>query len=226
MTSLRQILISVGFPSSLVDTMLGIAKAESGGNPLAIHNNALPNYPSYRSGVSAGASPEFSVGLFQINLSPATGRMDASTGKLTKGPLAGQDWSVLLDPVNNAKYALAISGGGLQNWSTYYSGISGPDIMVQETDPNWLANAGKFLNNALNPIANVLDAGKQISGVVNNTVSDTTTKIQTEVEKSVMTGVFGALGLGLILLGFYFIARPFIGTVSSAATKVATTVAK
>ena len=97
------------------DTAASIAEAESGGNPSAINNSAYPNKPGYHK-PGPGALPEYSVGLWQINL------------------LAHPSYSVsqMLKPLLNAGAAVAISSDG-QNfgaWSTYTSGAYRDHLLV------------------------------------------------------------------------------------------------
>ncbi|WP_041437940.1 hypothetical protein [Thermodesulfobium narugense] len=97
--------------------MVGIAGAESNYNPNIIIDN--PNGGILLSSGRASL-PEYSVGLFQINL--------LAHGKTLCKVFGICNWndqvSWLLDPYNNAKFAIYISGNG-QNfspWSTYRDG--------------------------------------------------------------------------------------------------------
>lgn len=92
---LQQLAWSVGFPSTSVATAAAVAFAESGGNPGAVGDTSI--------------TPGGSVGLWQINL--------ASHPQYTR--------QFLLDPVNNAKAALAVSQGGSNwnPWTTYRTGV-------------------------------------------------------------------------------------------------------
>lgn len=91
--------------ASVVQTMAAIAMGESGGNPGALNNTAYPDRPGYRP-PAAGALPEYSGGLWQVNTGPG-GNTD----------MAGLDLS---DPHQNAQAARAIlDRQGLGAWSVY-----------------------------------------------------------------------------------------------------------
>lgn len=112
------------------DTAAAVAQAESGGRTDAILNTAYPSKPGYRK-PSPGAQPEYSVGLWQINM------------------LAHPTYSLasLLTPTGNARAAIAISknGGTWAPWSTYTSGaykqylqtpgVSPPGPVLDSTQP-------------------------------------------------------------------------------------------
>jgi len=93
-----------GGTQATADVAAAIAEAESGGNPSAIANTAYPNLPGYHP-PPPGAQPEYSVGLWQINL------------------LAHPQYtaSQMLTPRLNAIAAYAISNGGtdFSPWTTY-----------------------------------------------------------------------------------------------------------
>jgi len=99
---IRQLLVNAGFKKNGIDTeiMVGIAFAESGGNPNA-HNNK---------------PPDDSYGLWQINM----------LGKL--GPDRRKRFGItsntqLFDPAINAKAAKIIyDSSGLNAWTTYTRG--------------------------------------------------------------------------------------------------------
>jgi hypothetical protein len=89
------------------DVAAAIAQAESGGDSTRINNSAYPNLPGYHK-PGPGAQPEYSVGLWQINL------------------LAHPQYTAaqMLLPLSNAHAAVAISSDGTNfgPWSTYTSG--------------------------------------------------------------------------------------------------------
>lgn len=89
------------------DTAAAIAQAESGGRTDAILNTAYPSRPGYRK-PSPGAQPEYSVGLWQINMLAHPSYTQA----------------FLLTATGNAQAAIAISNNGASwtPWSTYTSG--------------------------------------------------------------------------------------------------------
>jgi hypothetical protein len=89
------------------DTAAAVAQAESGGRTDAILNTAYPSRPGYRK-PSPGAQPEYSVGLWQINM-----RAHPSYSQ-----------AFLLTATGNAQAAIAISGNGASwsPWSTYTNG--------------------------------------------------------------------------------------------------------
>ena len=96
-----------GGSQATADTAAAIAQAESGGDPSAILNTAYPNLPGYQP-PAKGNLPEYSVGLWQINV------------------LAHPQYTAaqMLNPRLNANAAVAISNGGasFSAWSTYKSG--------------------------------------------------------------------------------------------------------
>ena len=96
-----------GGSQATADEAAAIAQAESGGDPSAILNTAYPGKPGYHP-PGAGALPEYSVGLWQVNL------------------VAHPQYTVaqMLTPRLNAQAAVAISNGGrsFSAWSTYTSG--------------------------------------------------------------------------------------------------------
>lgn len=89
------------------DVASAVALAESKGDPDALDNTSSPGQPNYKP-PSGNASPEFSVGLWQINW------------------LAHPNYDVseLPNPLYNATAAVEISNGGadFSAWSTYTSG--------------------------------------------------------------------------------------------------------
>lgn len=91
-----------GFPEELIPTMVGISKAESGGNPLAFNPNA--------------STGDLSYGLMQINM---LGGM---------GPERRKEFGIksneeLYDPLKNFQAAKKIyDQQGLGAWSVYRSG--------------------------------------------------------------------------------------------------------
>ena len=90
-----------------IQTAVAIALAESSGNPDAIDNTARPDLPGYHP-PTIGNLPEYSVGPWQINIVAHPNYTAAE----------------MLDPLQNAKAAYAISGGGQLwgAWSTYGGG--------------------------------------------------------------------------------------------------------
>lgn len=106
-TQLETLWTLAGGSRATADTAAAIAQAESGGNTDAILNTAYPKLPGYRP-PGAGASPEYSVGLWQIN------------------ELAHPQYATaqLLTQTGNANAAVAVANGGasFSPWSTYTSG--------------------------------------------------------------------------------------------------------
>jgi hypothetical protein len=89
------------------DTAAAIAQAESGGRTGAINNTAYPNKPGYHL-PAPGNLPEYSVGLWQINMLAHPQYTEAS----------------LLTANGNAKAAVQIAGlpARWTPWSTYTNG--------------------------------------------------------------------------------------------------------
>jgi len=104
---LRALWIQEGGRPDSADTAAAIALAESGGDTSRINNTAFPNRPGYHP-PAVGNLPEYSVGLWQINM------------------LAHPQYSEeeLLTQLGNVRAALAISSNGLLfgAWSTFTSG--------------------------------------------------------------------------------------------------------
>jgi Lysozyme like domain len=107
-TQLEEAWVLAGGPQQYADTAAAIAQAESSGDPTKINNTARPNRPGYHA-PSSGAQPEYSVGLWQINLEAHPGYTEAQ----------------MLDPVANAEAAVAISSAGssFAAWTTYTNGV-------------------------------------------------------------------------------------------------------
>ena len=105
---LRDLCRSVGFPDP--NTMAAIAMAESGGNPLATHIVTPAQAAAYNASHPTGPrhGPERSFGLWQINV--------------LAFPV--YDETQLLDPLYNARAALAVSKGGTNYapWPTFVDG--------------------------------------------------------------------------------------------------------
>ena len=106
-SDLEALWVHAGGSPATADTAAAIAQAESGGRTDAILNTAYPKLPGYHP-PGAGASPEYSVGLWQIN------------------ELAHPSYSTssLLTAIGNANAATAIANGGasFSAWSTYKNG--------------------------------------------------------------------------------------------------------
>jgi lysozyme-like protein len=104
---LEQLWVAAGGAVSADATAAAVAEAESGGDPSVIDNTAYPNRPNYHP-PSAGAQPEYSVGLWQINMLAHPQYTEAE----------------LLTPTGNTKAAITISKDGADwtPWSTYTSG--------------------------------------------------------------------------------------------------------
>lgn len=96
-----------GGPADKSDVAAAIALAESGGNPGAIDNTAYSDQPHYHA-PAKGNEPEYSVGLWQVNVLAHRQYSDAA----------------LLVPIKNADAAVAISNHGqdFSAWSTYTDG--------------------------------------------------------------------------------------------------------
>ena len=105
---LETLWVQGGGSTKVAPTMAAIAEAESGGRIDAINNTAYPNLPGYHT-PGPGASPEYSVGPWQVNL--------VAHSQYTK--------TAMLNPLQNAQAAVAIGGVNgerLNNWSTYSNG--------------------------------------------------------------------------------------------------------
>ncbi|AWB10262.1 Transglycosylase SLT domain-containing protein [Thermodesulfobium acidiphilum] len=122
--SLFAFLLKNNVPYDRAVEMVGIAGAESNYNP-----NAIVDNPKGGILLSSGriSLPEYSVGLFQINL--------LAHSKTLCKTFSVCDWddqvSWLLDPYNNAEFAIYISGKG-QNFSPWSSYRNGKYLMYAE----------------------------------------------------------------------------------------------
>ncbi len=89
---------------SAQDTAAAISQAESGGKTDAIANTVYPNKPNYTP-VKPGNLPEYSIGLWQINIYSHKQYTEAA----------------MLTVAGNAEAAVALSDAGLHfdPWSTY-----------------------------------------------------------------------------------------------------------
>lgn len=98
-TQIAQAAYDAGFRGNGLTTAIAIALAESHGNTTALNDHG-----------------EFSVGLWQINVNGYL------SSRLKRWGL--DSWIDLWDPLNNAKAAYALSGGGHRFglWSTYKHG--------------------------------------------------------------------------------------------------------
>ena len=109
-----------GGPAASSDVAAAVAQAESGGDPSKINNTAYATRPGYHA-PSAGAQPEYSVGLWQINLVAHPGYTEAS----------------MLTPAGNAAAAVAISASGTSfaAWTTYVDGAYLPFLAAAGPSP-------------------------------------------------------------------------------------------
>ena len=96
--------IEAGGAGSQAGIAAAIAEAESGGVSTKINNTAYPNKPGYHP-PSRGSLPEYSVGLWQINIYAHTQYTEAA----------------MLDPLSNAAAAVSIRNarGSFSDWTTY-----------------------------------------------------------------------------------------------------------
>jgi Lysozyme like domain len=103
-------------------TAAAIALAESGGSTTPINNTAYKDRPNYRPPLP-GNLPEYSVGLWQINI------------------YAHPQWTEagMLDPAQNAKAAVALrdSPPFFNNWSTYTDGAYAAYLSRTQPSPNF-----------------------------------------------------------------------------------------
>lgn len=117
---IQQLWIQAGGPPDKATLASAVAEAESSGNPAAIDNTSAPSKPEYHE-PGPGASIEYSLGLWQINL------------------LAHPTYTeqALLDPLGNARAAVAISNSGADfgAWSTYTSGAYKTFLLVGPEPP-------------------------------------------------------------------------------------------
>jgi cell wall-associated NlpC family hydrolase len=123
MTSLRDLLASVGFHGKGLDTAVAVSMAESGGHPTSHNTNAGTGDNSY--------------GLFQINMLG-----DLGPERMREYHLSS--YNQLFDPATNARVAYQLSNGGTNwtPWTTYTRGTYlkylGQDMQIGGplADPN------------------------------------------------------------------------------------------
>lgn len=131
--SIAQLMRTAGFPDSEISTGVGVAMAESGGNPKA--HNSTP--------------PDDSYGLFQIN-------MLGSLGPARRKQFGISNNAELFDPATNAKAAYMVwKGSGWKAWTTYTSG------KYKDAAPKDAGNDGGGIVDAvkaLNPVTGVADS--------------------------------------------------------------------
>lgn len=172
-----------------------IALAESGGNPKAIgdENNPTPGSKS--------------VGLFQINYSPAR------DSKVTyRDPVSN------LDPLQNARSAFIISNGGKNfgPWTTWKNGdykkffnsamrnVPDSAVPITEKSEGFDWGAASIWGPLPAWIAKI--TGKELPAPAHASSDDITAAIKdlnplTLVQKTVFTALFLAAGIGLVVLG-------------------------
>lgn len=107
-SDLEALWTAAGGDPTKAETAAAIALAESGGDPTSIDNTDEAFKPGYHP-APPGASPEYSVGLWQINLLAHPSYTEAE----------------MLDPAQNAVAAVAISSGGasFDAWTTFTKGL-------------------------------------------------------------------------------------------------------
>lgn len=147
MTSLRELLTSVGFHGKGLDTAVAVAMAESGGHPTSHNTNAGTGDNSY--------------GLFQINMLGSLG-----PDRLREYHLSSNNQ--LFDPLTNARVAYKMSDGGTNwtPWSTYKRGdylkYIGKDMQIDGAVPDPNAGVSDDPSAGLDPSSN--SDGFDISG--------------------------------------------------------------
>jgi hypothetical protein len=167
-SQIRDYASQAGFTGSALDTITAIFAAENGsGDSSNINNTAFPTLAGYHA-PGPNDQPEYSVGNGQINA-------------LAHFSSSGMDFehyvAYLLDPLNNAKEAFKISGGGTDftPWSTFNNGsatgTAQPDItLVDNPIPNPFKKRGDIFGIPVpfptgpdiigNPVNPTIDAAK------------------------------------------------------------------
>lgn len=123
-----------GFPQTEINTAVGVALAESSGNPKS-HNDT---------------PPDNSYGLWQIN-------MIGSLGPARRKQFGISSNDALFDPATNAKAAYTVwKGSGWKAWTTYTSGaykkyvpdktLTGGDVTPATAAANPVLSVGSALN--------------------------------------------------------------------------------
>jgi hypothetical protein len=145
---LTQLLVNAGFKknSDTLNTMIGIAYAESGGDPNAHNDNPKTGDESY--------------GLWQINM---IGKLGPSRRKA----LGISSNSALFDPATNARAAYMIyKSSGLNAWTTYTRGtyLKYMDTTTSAEDPDG--------GNVLTDTASKLSDFSGITGAINKVGGD------------------------------------------------------
>ena len=135
---LEQLWVAAGGSPDADAVAAAVALAESGGDPTRIDNTAYPARPGYHK-PAAGAQPEYSVGIWQVNMLAHPSYTEAA----------------LLTPTGNAKAAIAISGNGKdwQPWSTYTSGAYLKFLPGAETAAGGASPGGSAADAGIAPTA-------------------------------------------------------------------------
>lgn len=184
---LEQLWISAGGDPNLADTMAAIAEAESHGHEFALNNNP--------------GTGDYSVGPWQINYfdglnAPRTARY-------------GSAEYVRTHPEADAKAAvdLARGGQGLSNWSTYSSGAYRQYLGGRNVGGGGGNVLGNVITGTINGI--VPGAGSAINSITGAITGSggILSGWQSGVQAFFYQGFFILVGLGLMLVGLFLVAR-------------------
>lgn len=140
------------------DVAAAVAQAESGGDPTSIDNTAHPDRPHYHR-PGPGAQPEYSIGLWQINM------------------LAHPQYTEreLLTPLGNARAAVQVSSDGRDwhPWSTFNDGAYREFLAGFNPSPVGTGTAGGVSGRPTTPRpAGVQAAWADLIGFYGRTVPD------------------------------------------------------
>jgi len=189
--TLRELLASVGFKGSALDTAEAVARAESGGNASAHNTNAGTGDNSY--------------GLFQINMLGAMG-----PARLKQYGLRSNN--DLLNPTTNARVAYQMSNSGT-NWSPWSTFKNGAYRAFLGTDAP-VTGAGSSLSATSPGASSSTTATPAAFGLSGPDLSAAIVRV-------VIIGAAVAAGAGLVMLGVNKATGNPAGKAASTAATVA-----
>jgi hypothetical protein len=232
---LEQLVISEGANPLFAPIWAGIALAESGGNPSAVYNTAYPNLPGY-SQVLPGNSPEYSIGLWQINqvAHPQYNPQNLQTPEQqAQAAIAvggnGATWSPWAgDPVGNAalqsngqplsasQVQSILSGAGRSTGSGPAGNLSGNPVPAgaQLTSFNAGSVASGLEGAVLDPAGESIGLFDKVTQTFGSDISNSAAFAFKWIEAAFFIAMVFVLGLTLILVGLTLLVLVLLGPVA------------
>lgn len=196
-----------GFPPSALPTAVAVALAESGGgNTNALDNTSNPSAPNYHT-PGEGDSPEFSEGLFQINV-------------LAHPSYASED---LANPLTNAEAAEQIwAADGWSPWSTYTQGTYENYLGAATQGAQAPAQVSAAQAAALEGAGGGTPTSTSATGASTTTagatwyepwtwgsaVSSSLSQFGSDILDGLATLMFAGAGLGMVVVGVAMLGNP------------------